>query len=132
LTNVTQMRNSTGVLINPAKLENQFQQDTHWQTRVGTADATIKAEQAGKVVVLTDILAFGTVASGQFYIRQGDVTGTIIAYIVINFVKDTMFSHSFREGLEGAAYDGSGGGNLFFDQLTANVHATFTGYMREA
>lgn len=116
-------------MINPAKKEKQFQQDTHWQSYL-TADGIIKGEESGKIVVLTDIIAINGGEKVSFYIRQGTVTGTIIGNIY--HAQTYAFRHTFRQGLEGAAYDGSNGGDLYFDLLLAGTEAIFTGYMRDA
>lgn len=91
----------------------------------------IKAEETGKIVVLTDIIFNGESATAvECFIRQGGAAGTIIGHLTNrgNY-KEEM---SFREGLEGAAYDGSNGGDLYVTFTGGTRTFTVTGYMRDA
>ena len=106
----------------------QANRSTHWQTHL-LAAGVIKAEENGKIVVMTDF--FGAEVGGllNLLIRQGGAAGTIIGGLVNP--DSTALVLSMREGLEGAAYDGSGAGNLHLTG-TGISRVTFTGYMRDA
>lgn len=129
LSEVTHLLDTDGRKINPATEENQFQQDTHWEKRL-TASGVLKAEESGKKVVLTDIIAINGAGAVSFYIREKNASGAIRLNVYHN--QNYTFDHTFRQGLEGAAYDGSNAGDLYFDLLVAGTEITCTGYMKEA
>lgn len=127
MTTDTQIRDSAGVKINPAIKENQYDLSTFWQTYL-TDTATIKAEESGKVIVCTDIIVTGWSSTILNYgdIRQGGAAGTIISYILSN--RD-MYVWGGLAGFRGAAYDGSGGGNLYWTKLGGDIRILFSGFM---
>jgi hypothetical protein len=107
----------------------QENRSTHWQTFL-TGNGTIKAEESGKVVVLTD-LVMGAGANHQGWVRKGGAAGSII--VSARGLANEQNFITWREGIEGDAYDGSNAGDLYLGNVVgANFSATFTGYMRDA
>lgn len=126
MTDANQVRDSKGKVLNPGQNDSE-----HWQTVRLASSAEIKAEESGKVVVLTDFVGSGGAATaGLCNVRKKDASGTIIfSFRAANALHDAF--GSFREGIEGDAYDGAGAGSLYC-QISGNIVVTFTGYMRDA
>jgi len=123
MTDAKQVRDSKGKVLNPGQNDSE-----HWQIRLA-AGGVIQAEAFGKVVVLTDYI-FDPIDAGSFHIREKDGSGTIL--VTGRCPAASHSSHSFREGIEGAAYNGSNAGDLYFEFLAGGGAATFTGYMKNA
>jgi len=125
MTDANQVRDSTGKVLNPGQND-----PNHWQSYHSTS-GVIKAEESGKVVVLTDIVLHGHTAAqtNAGNIRNKDGSGALLMYI--GFYGIGTITKTFREGLEGAAYDGSNAGDLYWTE-GGDPTVLFTGYMRDA
>lgn len=122
-----QLRDSTGAKIDPAVKEKQNQQDTHWEFH-STSSGVGKAEVNGQVVIVTDIIVTSVGANGYGIIKRGGSAGAQI--FILRCLQNSGEGHSFREGLEAAAFDGSNGGDIYVQVSNANV--TVVGYTRDA
>lgn len=127
MTNADQIRNSSGDLINPAVQEQQNQQDTHWQKYL-TASGTLKAEESGKIVVLTDVIGYCSAGTLSAFVREKDAAGAL--RLPIYNIQNSAYIATLRQGIQGAAYDGSNAGDLYCVVVLC-TGLMFTGYMKE-
>ena len=133
MTDVTQVRDSAGTKINPSLKENQYDLSSQWQTYL-LAGGTIKAEVSGKRVVCTDIWMIGLQnnAINRGHIRLGGAAGSIILTNVTQTAQRGHAEVGFTAGVKGAAYDGAGAGNLYWDETDGDPQIFFAGFMVDA
>lgn len=106
----------------------QANRSTHWE-KVLTAAGQIKAEENGKIVVLTDFVGSEVGAILSLLVREKNASGTI--KLGLTHPDSTSLVLSFREGIEGASYDGSGAGDLYLSG-TGISRVFLSGYMKDA
>lgn len=109
----------------------QDNKDSHWQKDLMSASGVIKAEESGKVVVITDVIVSNHNNGLSYgYIKYKDNSGTQIC----SFISSSRYSEhfTFREGIEGNAYDGSNAGDLYWNDASGDLRVTFMGYMKDA
>ena len=100
----------------------------HWQNETSTSEI-IKAEENGKIVVLTDfVIRASGGGAGVFQIYKKDTGGSRM--ISFEIQAGTTVVHSFREGLEGDVFDGSNAGDIFMNVTSGSVRGFFSGYMK--
>jgi len=106
----------------------QENRSTHWQIYM-TGSGEIRAEEEGKIAVITDIIGVQYNASLDYQVREKDASGSILHRVY--HTQNTVLPISLREGIEGASHDGAGAGSLYLVG-TAISYVTITGYMRDA